>query len=89
MYIQLLRAEREVLRVHLELPAAILLSALEENLHSSMLLRETFGCGWRAGGRAAPRGAPWRLLCWRGSPMLEASDGARSNSHACVTTGTA
>ena len=62
----------------------ILLRALEENLHSSMLLLETLGCGWRAGAGTALRGGPWRLLCWRGSPMLDASDGARSNSHACM-----
>ncbi len=65
----------------------ILLRALEENLHSSMLLRETFGCGWGAGAGAPWRGGPSRLLCWRGSPMLDASEGARSNSHAYMPSG--
>ena len=61
-----------------------LLRALEESLHSSMLLRETFGCAWRTGGGTPMRGAPWRPLRCRRSPMLDASDGARSNIHACM-----
>jgi len=67
---------------YLELPAVIRLRALEENLHSSKLLRETLGCGLRSCVGGPRRGATWRLLC--DPPMLDASDGDRSNMCACM-----
>ena len=66
----------------MEPPEVSLLSALEENLQSSRLLRETLGF---ASGVGAPRrGTPTCPLRWRRPPVLETSEGARSNSHTCA-----
>ena len=69
---------------HMEPPVVSLLIALEENLQSSRLLRETLGCASGAGGPR--RGGPTCPLRWRRPPVLEASEGARSNNHTCAHT---
>lgn len=74
---QVRRGEKRA--AYLELPAVSLLRALEENLHSSVLLRDTFGCG---SGRLAA--AALCLLRWRRPPALDASDRGRSKSHTCT-----
>ena len=66
----------------MEPPDVSLLSALEENLQSSRLLRETLGFASGAGGPR--RGAPTCPMRWRRPPVLETSEGARSNNHTCV-----
>lgn len=68
----------------MEPPVVSLLIALEENLQSSRLLRETLGCASGAGGPR--RGGPTCPLRWRRPPVLEASEGARSNNHTCAHT---
>ena len=68
-------------RADLELPPAILLSALEDSFCSSRLPRLTLGCG--SGCEGERRGGPWRWLRWR-APTLDASERARSNSDACA-----